>query len=60
MKKYVNGMVTGALMGAVVAGVWLIRRNRPRNSLLRTARQLGPKMAHIGSSGMRLVRRRLS
>lgn len=60
MKKYVNGMVTGALVGAVVTGVWLIRRGRSRHSMWRTARQLGPKMARVGSQGLRFARRRLS
>ncbi len=60
MKKYVNGMVTGALVGAVVTGFWLIRRSRPRHPMLRAAQQLGPKMARVGSDGLRFAWRRLS
>ncbi len=26
MRKYVSGVVTGALVGAVMAGVWILRR----------------------------------
>lgn len=53
-------MVTGALVGAVVAGVWLIRKSRPRNPLWRAARELGPTMSKVRTQGMRLVRRRMS
>ena len=60
MKKYVNGMVTGALVGAVVAGFWLIRKRRSRYPLWHRARELGPKMARAGAQGMRLAKRRLS
>jgi len=60
VKKYVNGMVTGALVGAVVAGVWLIRKSRPRNPLWRAARELGPTMSKVRTQGMRLARRRMS
>ena len=59
MKRYVNGVMTGALVGAVVTGVWLLRRSRPRPSIWRSARQLGPKMARLGHQGVRVVQRRM-
>jgi uncharacterized membrane protein len=52
-----TGMLTGALMGAVMAGVWLLRR--PPQPMMRralaSAGRLGPRAARM----VRQVRRRL-
>ncbi|NMP22485.1 hypothetical protein [Sulfobacillus harzensis] len=62
MKRYVSGMVTGSLMGAVVAGFWLLRRNR--RPMWRQARRLAPSAYRVarygGSRLVHLAKRRLS
>lgn len=65
MKRYMNGVVTGALVGAVMTGLWLL--NRPRPSLARmawrSARRVGPKAFRVAKSSRHLVhlaKRRLS
>lgn len=66
MRRYITGMVTGTLVGAVVAGFWILRR--PRRSLYgraaHQARHLGPtayKVARYGGNRlMHLAKRRLS
>ena len=58
MKRYMNGVMTGALVGAVVTGVWLMQRKRSRRAMWRVARQLGPRMARLGANGLRGARRR--
>ncbi|MDA8206324.1 MAG: hypothetical protein M0Z36_09650 [Thermaerobacter sp.] len=66
MRRYVTGMVTGSLVGAVIAGVWLLRR--PRRTMAarawRGARRLAPTMYKVARyGGNRLVhvaKRRLS
>lgn len=58
MRRYVSGLMTGALMGAVVAGVWLLKR--PRQSVYRLAwksmRGAGPQAWEIIRRGSRLAR----
>lgn len=53
--KYLTGMVTGALMGAVMAGIWLLRR--PRSSVYRLAwrgaSQMAPKAWKVAKVGGR-------
>ncbi|MCL5115571.1 MAG: hypothetical protein M1272_00235 [Firmicutes bacterium] len=66
MKRYVTGMVTGTLVGAVVAGVWLLRR--PRRGMyglaLRQARRMAPaayRVARFGGNRLvHMAKRRLS
>lgn len=67
MKRYMKGMVTGGLMGAVVAGVWLL--SRPRRAPMtrmawRGARKMAPTAYNVARyGGTRLVhmaKRRLS
>ncbi len=58
MKRYVTGMVTGTLVGAIVAGVWLLRS--PRGGLyrraIRRAQFIGPAAFKVARySGNRLV-----
>lgn len=58
MRRYVTGMVTGTLVGAVVAGIWLLRKPRTQRygRAWRQARYLAPvayKVARYG--GNRLV-----
>ncbi|MCL5972358.1 MAG: hypothetical protein M1499_07335 [Firmicutes bacterium] len=66
MKRYMNGMMTGALVGAVMAGIWLLNRPRPSwaQVAIRGARRMGPrawKVARTGSKGLvHMARRRLS
>ena len=66
MRRYVTGMVTGSLMGAVVAGFWLLRRTqrRPSARAMRQIRQFGPaayKVARYGGTRLvRLAKRRIS
>lgn len=61
MKRYVTGVLTGTLVGAVVAGVWLLRR--PRSRIYRGAQWLGPtayKVArHGGHRLVHMAKRRL-
>lgn len=57
MKRYMSGIVTGALVGSVMTGVWLL--NRPRPSLarlaIRSARRVGPKAFRVAKTSGRLV-----
>lgn len=63
--KYVTGMITGVLVGAVMAGVWLITRPRPSVYRLawRGASQMAPKAWKVAKVGGRelihLAKRRL-
>lgn len=65
MKRYVTGMVTGTLVGAVMAGVWLLRRPRQRmyGMAIRQARRIPPaayRVARYGGSRLvNLAKRRL-
>jgi hypothetical protein len=66
VKRYMTGMVTGTLVGAVVAGIWILRR--PRRTLYgrayHQARHLAPaayKVARYGGTRLlHLAKRRLS
>lgn len=66
MRRYVTGMVTGTLVGAVVAGVWLLRRPRARiyGRALHQASHLAPTAYRVarygGSKLMHMAKRRLS
>ncbi len=57
MKRYVTGMMTGAMVGAIAAGVWLLKR--PRGHLyrraFRQAERFGPAAYKVARySGNRL------
>lgn len=54
-----NGMMTGALVGAVVTGVWLLRRGRRPRGIWRAARWVAPRVGRVGAQGVRFARRRL-
>ncbi|MCY0877762.1 MAG: hypothetical protein OWU84_02280 [Firmicutes bacterium] len=59
MKRYVRGMVTGTLVGAVVAGLWLLGRPRRRiyPVAMRQARRFAPLAYHVArAQGHRLLR----
>ncbi len=57
MKRYINGVMTGALVGAVVTSVWLMQRKRSHRARWRVARQWGPRIARLGTNGLRGARR---
>lgn len=65
MRRYVTGMLAGALVGVVTAGVWLLARPQPGlyQAAVRRARRLGPRamtMARIGGRTLTyLAKRRL-
>lgn len=65
MRRYVTGMVTGTLVGAVVAGVWLLKRPRARfyRHAFSQAGRLAPvayKVARYGGNRlMHLAKRRI-
>jgi hypothetical protein len=52
VKRYMTGAVTGALVGAVLAGYWLLNR-APK----RSARNLFQPVARWGPSAYRVARR---
>lgn len=66
MKRYVTGMMTGTLVGAVVAGFWLLRR--PRHPMarmaFRQARRMAPTAYRVARYGggrlVHMAKRRLS
>ncbi|MCL4494988.1 MAG: hypothetical protein M1294_09285 [Firmicutes bacterium] len=65
--KYVTGMVTGALVGAVMAGVWLLRKTDSGSVYRlawRQARHMTPKAWRAAKVGGRelfhMAKRRLS
>lgn len=66
MRKYVTGMVTGTLVGAVMAGIWLLRRPRQKfyGSAFRQARRLAPAAYRVARYGggrlVHLAKRRMS
>lgn len=53
--RYVSGMVTGALVGAVMAGMWVVRKSeRPLfRRALQGARRYGPGAFKIAQKGTR-------
>lgn len=57
MKRYVSGVVTGGLVGALLTGVWLLKR--PRSSMyrmaFRQARHMAPTAFKVARRGGRLV-----
>ncbi|MCL6562346.1 MAG: hypothetical protein K6U87_05005 [Firmicutes bacterium] len=64
MRRYVTGMMTGALVGAVMAGVWLLRRPQPSvyRAMWRKANAWAPKAVRWARRGSRWavsVRRRI-
>ncbi|AUW93486.1 MAG: hypothetical protein C7B44_10970 [Sulfobacillus thermosulfidooxidans] len=65
MRKYMSGIVTGALVGAVMAGVWILRRpaTGTYRKALRSASHVAPKAwkaARAGGRGLvHLAKRRL-
>lgn len=63
MKRYVSGMMTGALVGAVMAGFWLLRRRRASWSRLawNAAKGVAPQaIRYIAKETPRMVKRRIS
>lgn len=61
MKRYVTGMMTGALVGAVMTGMWLLKRPRVNvyRSAYRQARRWAPKAARVARAGLNMAKRRL-
>ncbi|MBX5466489.1 MAG: hypothetical protein K6U14_03215 [Firmicutes bacterium] len=63
MRRYVTGMMTGALVGAVMAGVWLLRPRPPMyRRVWRQANAWAPKAVRWARRGSRwagAVRRRM-
>lgn len=66
MRRYMTGMITGTLVGAVAAGMWLLRRPRRRmyGLAFRGARHLAPAAYRVARYGgnrlVHLAKRRLS
>ena len=65
MKRYMTGMITGSLVGAVIAGYWLMKRAKPQayQMVWRQARRWAPAAVRVARSGGRrawaVARRRL-
>ena len=55
MKRYVTGMVTGTLVGAVIAGYWLLKRPKAAAAQVawRQARRIAPAAFRVAKSGGR-------
>ncbi len=56
--KYVSGMITGALVGAVMTGVWLLRKPTSRNLYglaWRSATLMAPKAWRVAKARGREV-----
>ncbi|MDA8193938.1 MAG: hypothetical protein M0Z53_08070 [Thermaerobacter sp.] len=58
MRRYMTGIVTGAMMGAVVAGMWLLKRpgrSTFYRTAIRQARRVAPRMVRFAKTGSRRV-----